>query len=97
MKLNCNRGDLVRYVGPAPRPNVFGWVGKVISYLPFDEEPAWVVSPPLPGGVLYRGKRYSTGEWVLDKNLHPIRDPGDDAVDEVIIRLGKPISDKETV
>lgn len=98
MKLNCKPGDLAR-VMPNQETIEQGCVDKIIRVLQtvphmFTGKPCWLYEGPLfrcqcgCGGIVTA---------LADYVLCPIRDPGDDAVDEVIIRLGKPISDKETV
>ncbi len=55
-------------------------------------KPGWVLAEPIPYDI-----KFSTGEWhygkvtaISDDVLKPIRDPGDDAIDEIIQRIGKP-------
>lgn len=51
---------------------------------PITGEPAWWIDPPLiaPDGEVHEG--------VIDFLLRPLRDPGDDAVDEILTLAGKP-------
>lgn len=44
-----------------------------------------------------RGERMSAYAVVPDLVLRPIRDPGEDATDEMIVLLGKPVREGETV
>lgn len=46
--------------------------------------PSWVIEPHLP--TITGGRSWA----IADENLRPIRDPGDDAIDEIIQRVGKP-------
>lgn len=96
--MNCKQGELVRFVGETQGNSlpVFGWIGKVVSYkrCPLSGD-AWIVEPPMPGGNVRNGPYKEMANWIADKALRPIRDPGDDATDEMIVLLGKP--EKETV
>lgn len=72
--MNCKKDDLVRYVGPVPRPNASGWIGRVVERSDDPENnPAWIVSPPLPGGRVFFDGFFRLAHRVLDANLRPIR------------------------
>jgi len=43
------------------------------------------------------GERMTVYAAAPDQVLRPIRDPGDDATDEMIVLLGKPVREGETV
>ena len=103
--MNCKHGQLVRYIGSNPfnRPNVYGWIGRTVrpdfeTDASGNSELGWFVEPPMPGGVLWVKidgiPYYSNGSRVLDRSLQPIDNPGDDAVDETIQRLGAPTRDE---
>lgn len=85
--MNCKKGELVRYVGRIPRPNASGWIGRAVRQGPdFEGAATWFVDPPLPGGWV----DCCRPDWVKDSALRPIRDPGDDATDEMVLIAGKP-------
>lgn len=89
--MNCKPDDLVRYVGRIRRPNLYGWIGRTVKLISIsDGDRVWVVDPPLPGGVVFYEGRPRRPEWVYDASLRPIRDPGDDAIDEMVLIVGKP-------
>lgn len=91
--MRFKRGDLVRYVAPnyLNRPNVYGWIGQIVRYQrSATGADAWIVDPPLPGGIVLHDGVRRFPEWVSDASLAPIRDPGDDAVDEMTLLAGKP-------
>jgi len=86
--MNCQPNELCRVVH-----NEFtalgGIAGRFVTVLKVELnarfEPSWI----------YEGSRIvtSTGrvvQCIPDKWLKPIRDPGDDAVDEMVRKVGKP-------
>lgn len=79
--MNCKPGDLAVLVRARLDPT---HLGKIVSVIKWDARlEGWVVKPPLfTNGV----------EWgaVKDSSLRRIDNPGDDAVDEVIQRIGTP-------
>lgn len=96
---NCKIGDLVRYVGKNElnRPNVYGWIGKVVGPSPCPSDLygrvglGWQVSPPLPGGEIIHPitGRCTIGAYVSDTSLKPIR--GGEGQDEMLKLVGKPV------
>lgn len=86
--MNCKPGDLAIYVGK--QDAVRGYVVKVVrqgapgSDVP-DPVPGvwWEVAPPIP----LNGKKR---RFAADCALLPIRDPGDEATDEMVQLLGNP-------
>lgn len=103
--MRCKQGDLAVVCGAEATPEmlnrfvivvrlarpgeIFGWIGLK------EWEPAvWVVRPASDGTLPWR---LSNG-WLAevserpfaDDCLRPIRDPGDDAVDETLLRLPSP-------
>lgn len=80
--MNCKQGDLARIV--APDDPAHGYIVRCLYLvhhaLNADGEVVqgdlWRVDPDVP---MTNGK---PGNCVRDANLRPIRDPGDDAVDE---------------
>lgn len=79
--MNCRPGDLAVVVKAKLDPNQ---LGKIVTVLEWDTLfLGWKVSPP----IITDGSPWMA---VADHALRPIRDPGDDAVDEVIQRIGTP-------
>lgn len=96
--LNCKAGDLARVI-LHPETVKQGYVDKIlrVSQLiqhPRNGTPCWMYEGPLLrcqcgcGGVSIA---------LADSILRPIRDPGDDATDEMLELLGKPVREGETV
>lgn len=88
--MNCKQGDLAIYKGEDR--SCWGRIVRCISLHPLCSRhfgiPHWVVDPPLP-----RTENPSElAVAVADCALQPIRDPGEDATDEMLQRLGKPES-----
>lgn len=92
--MRCKVGDLVRFVGnPRGRPNIHGWIGRVVRFDPSRAGlDAWRVQPPLPGDVVWEGGQSYLPDWVLDSALSPLRDPGDDAKDEMLLPLPQEVT-----
>lgn len=101
--MNCRPGDLARVVGLDSRLGLNDRFVKLLNDSPWylDGIPHWRLEEPirivLPGdGVsMTTGRLYSAGERLVayslaDRYLRPIRDPGDDAVDETLIYAGDP-------
>lgn len=85
--MNCKQGDLAIIVGSvAAKEGKEGLIIRVLSCGtdPDHGVPSWTYEGNVihPSGIRYRR--------ILDCFLRPIRDPGDDAVDEVIQRIGSP-------
>ncbi|MGJ7529839.1 hypothetical protein [Variovorax sp. GB1P17] len=77
--MNCKPGDLAFYVGLDQ--SQWGRVVRCIEIHPFSQiirVNCWITDPQLP--VKEMDGRLS--EAIYDSSLRPIRDPGDDAVDE---------------
>lgn len=84
--MNCKPGDLAIFL-PPPYVSGYEFSGRVLRVIkPSAFHGTWFVEPLFPNG--------DDSTW--DKYLRPIRDPGDDAVDETIVRLGKPVPDEVT-
>lgn len=87
MKLNCKQGD-VAWIVRASNPANLGKVVKCVTLLPAHlwnapggreyVAPGWVVDRPI---TTWSGQ---ISNHVPDHQLRPIRDPGDDAVDETL-------------
>lgn len=84
--MNCKPGDLAVIVQSHDPRNI----GKLVNVLrPYDSRSWWITCT----SVLHRlysdcppGAECAT----YDAYLRPIRDPGDDAVDEMLQRIGSP-------
>jgi hypothetical protein len=90
--MNCKPGDLAMYVGKAA--HMRGRVVKCVELLGL--KPAtgsselwamWRVDPPQPDSPAH------VKDWIADRALRPIRDPGEDAKDETLNWL--PVPQKE--
>ncbi len=92
--MNCQKGDLAIMVGDPNHQGPTINVGKIVKCLEL-----------MPAGFHFRGKepepiwrtdgKFHAGEmqheFMYDKWLKPLRDPGPDAIDETIQRLGTPM------
>ena len=81
--MNCKQGDLAIIVGILPGYPGYkcnGMIVKCVSLIPDYDIAAWIIEPEIDGFL-----------GVADVNLRPIRDPGDDAVDEMVQLHGKPV------
>ncbi len=80
--MNCKPGDLAIVVAaPAIAKRAIGSIVRCVELFDgFGTGPMWTVEPPAAGH--YWG--------IKDRWLRPIRDPGDDAVDEVLQLVGAP-------
>lgn len=93
-KLNCRPGDLARFVISDDDTEIdrqlAGCIFRVTSTFNHERtgEVCWRYEPPAV--VLYAlgGLLPIAVAGVRDKSLRPIRDPGDDAVDEMVARVG---------
>lgn len=101
--MNCKQGDLAVIVG-SWNPKNLGAIVRVIGPFVWSEWPewtndafqCWVIESEgrlliASDGSQHRRRPYG------DENLRPIRDPGDDATDEMIELLGRPVREGETV
>lgn len=86
--MNCKKGELAVIIKSDPdKQHAIGHICRVVERWQHQflrHEPAWRIDPVVSGGY----------DVVLDECLRPIRDPGDDAVDETLVRLGKPVTDE---
>lgn len=74
--MNCKPGDLAINIWSEPtRPETLGAIVTVVRPYTGNRLPEadWVIE--------WRGNEYAA----IDKYLRPIRDPGDDAVDETLL------------
>jgi hypothetical protein len=79
--VNCKKGDTAMYVG-REYPHAQGQVFRCLSWITdLQGRSGWMTDPPPP----VKGMR-----GFADAVLQPIRHPGDDAVDEMVQRCGKP-------
>lgn len=83
MKLNCKPGDLAIIVIRAGIPGS-EHAGKIVQVTNLRNIDTWTYEPLLanPSGGFYEG--------IVDDFLRPMRDPGDDAVDETLSWLPVP-------
>ena len=98
--MNCKQGDVAVIVR-----SYAGNEGKIVRCLRLlKNDMAWVgidgITEKFPTWEIDRqlkGWKGDTSCYVADYKLRPIRDPGDDATDEMIVLLGKPVREGETV
>jgi hypothetical protein len=75
--MNCKKGDMAMYVGKMAE-----FRGHIVKCVELDGDfgpPAWVIEPML-----------GTYDVAFDSVLRPIRHPGVNAVDEMLLICGKP-------
>lgn len=89
--MNCKPGDLAFIAAPGRKSDgtivrCIEFVGVLAFFGPFGgyDAPAWRLDREY---ITFDGHRNNI---CPDKFLRPIRDPGDDAVDEMVQKLGKP-------
>ena len=83
--MNCKQGDIAIVVGGRAVGYIVTCIGRFDGpWNDRDYEPGWRIDRPIPK---MNGRHEAT---IADHYLRPIRDPGDDAVDEVIQRIGTP-------
>lgn len=105
--MNCKQGDLAMIVrAPRQLDDVLGRPVRIKRLPPFDlnGEPAWFLEEQLScvlprGGYDAKDEYFGPGtrvwfDTIQDKYLRPIRDPGDDAVDETLLRTPVPPGDE---
>ena len=88
--MNCKPGDLAVQVGTFGSFNKYlGAIVECVSFSMESGEPVWRVKPLVPSdpGII---------DECHDKHLRPIRDPGDDAIDETLTWLPVPSRERET-
>lgn len=87
--MNCKPGDLAVIVATQD-PYWLKDIGRLVNVLaPFGDGASWFISPVDGSGFECRGRVFQKmGEY--DRNLRPIRDPGDDAQDETLQWLPVP-------
>lgn len=98
--MRCRQGDIAYVVG-AGTPGLNGCMVVCVrladpeSYWPTAPGPTWTIRSvakgrPLPCMNPFGGVFFSEERPLADSCLRPIRDPGDDAVDETLLRLPSP-------
>lgn len=89
--MNCKPGDLA-YIVRSEEGNSRRFVTVEFDSRRRDHNDHWWVCTSTSDVFSYRDGMIRAGQkfLVADSTLRPIRDPGDDAVDETIQRLGKP-------
>lgn len=96
--MNCKPGDLAVIVDSAFAENVGLLVSVLAAADSYEGEPHWTVrSVGSPIKFEWYEDGQPTGELGFDMqtdspdaDMRPIRDPGDDAVDETLLRLPAP-------
>lgn len=81
--MNCKPGDLAMVVRCSPGSEItLGHTCEIVEMEihPITKEIGWLVDPPCANGH----------DCIVDAFLRPLRDPGADAVDEMVQKLGKP-------
>ena len=84
--MNCKPNDLARVVSNS-ETRFYGLVDKivrVVSLYEFQGQQLWALGEP----IYCIFGRHVLG--IADELLRPIRDPGDDAVDEMVLKVGNP-------
>ena len=76
--MNCKPGDLAVYVGRQS-----ACLGQMVTVVSSVTPDGWWVEPGLIGAEKHPN-------MVYDRALRPIRDPGPEAVDEMVQKLGSP-------
>lgn len=104
--MNCKPGDLAYVTSQAETPGLAGRfviVEQLVQSRDFTvcgewwidiDEPSWVCSPADGGTLPHQRLDGEVGfirrRVIPDAILRPIRDPGDDATDEMVLIAGKP-------
>jgi hypothetical protein len=98
--MNCEKGDIARVVGlPYPVSEVNDRLVRLSELIVFEGVPYWrfeqAVKFRARSTFSYFDSTFMEGEAMVleglnDAFLRPIRDPGDDAVDEMLLRVGVP-------
>lgn len=89
MTLRCKPGDLAVIVGSTYMGGICN--GCLLRCLSIHDHESWNVEPLSPRLLEHFNP---TDDVMLDRYLRPIRDPGDDAVDETL--LSKPAPEWES-
>lgn len=93
--MNCKPGDLARVINSKAALDC-GFSDKILKVTKLSKEPNGIFYWEFCGpALLCRCGCCGLVDLIADDQLRPIRDPGDDATDEMIVLLGKP--EKETV
>ena len=107
--MNCKPGDLARLVGlPDMLRDARDRIVKLKNDPPLliDGQIVWALEQPvrftMRGTASRNGVLFLDGDRVYcnemqDKYLRPIRDPGDEAVDEMVRLVGLPVGNPEGV
>jgi hypothetical protein len=90
--MNCKPGDLAIVVRGMYSDENVGKLVRTVRLVPLHDAdgPSWEVES-LSGFLMHpRVELCGLRGWFEDSRLRPIRDPGDDAQDEMLVLLGKP-------
>lgn len=86
--MNCQPNDFCRVLNN-PVTALGGIADRFVTVMALDQnqcsEPAWIIE-----GGAFRTVQGFKVQCIPDKWLKPIRDPGDDAVDEMVRKVGTP-------
>lgn len=90
--MNCKPKDIARVIDNDETRH-YGTADKIVrvmeSFIGNGGLPAWVLEEEIE-------TKFGTIYALSDRLLRPIRDPGDDAVDETLLRLPAPSTHRET-
>lgn len=94
--MNCKPGDLARVVDSGVNRNRLVWVLDSDRCDPGEWRCRTLQTMVEYVGDKNTGREIAPGSivWSLDSSLRPIRDPGDDAVDEMVQKVGAPTRDE---
>jgi hypothetical protein len=102
-KLNCRPGDLARVVGVEAATGLADRFVRLADEAPHLRGGAWywrlapaILCTPLANchradGVIVPAGTTVSIDNIADTHLRPVRDPGPDAVDEILQRIGAPV------
>jgi len=100
--MNCQKGDLAILINGIDAPENVGALVRVVRCIVLDGEFCWLfkeASRPLAFYGEHNKKHFHSSSSELpddvapvleDRVLMPVRDPGDDATDEMVLIAGKP-------
>lgn len=86
--MNCKQGDLAVMVRSDYEENV-GALFEVLEYSPWRGHD-WKCTNITRAMTAEGWQKPGAVNWAIDADLRPIRDPGDDAVDETLLWVPSP-------
>jgi len=81
--MNCQQNDLAIVVGSITEPSANGKIVRCLRLCAEKKLPAWEIDPPIQAKFGY----YTS---IMDQLLRPIRNPGADEVDEMVLLVERP-------